>query len=264
MSRVATLPLSRAMRVLLIAALALIAIAGVRPEAFAAESDAPAAAAALTASPKQIAFAPLTFGTIGATSSFKKVTLTNKSRAAVALTSLARLGDFAIDSKDSTCGSSLPAAGKCVVAVTFTPTALGLRTGQLSIISSATSNPLTVALKGTGVPAGLKLSTKTLAFAKQEIGASSVPAMVTVRNPNLVPVAITTVASQGDFVIQSRTCGSVLAGSGNCTIAVSFAPSATGARTGKLLIGAQGVQQPAHGDAQGQGARGAVQKPRRR
>ena len=260
MPRVATLLLSRAMRVLLIGALALIA-AGGRPEAFAAESDAAAAAATLPASPKQITFAPVTFGTIGATSSFKKVTLSNKSKAAVALTSLARLGDFAIDSKDSTCGSSLPAAGKCVVAVTFTPTALGLRTGQLSITSSATSSPLSVALKGTGVPAGLKLSPATLAFAKQEIGASSVPAMVTVRNPNLVPVAITTVASQGDFVIQSRTCGSVLGGAGNCTIAVNFAPSATGERTGKLLIGAQGVSSPLKVTLKGKGLAGPCKSP---
>ncbi|MYS25337.1 coagulation factor 5/8 type domain-containing protein, partial [Streptomyces sp. SID4948] len=56
-------------------------------------------------------------------------------------------GDF---SQTNTCGSSIAAGASCSVAVKFTPTASGTRTGNLTIAGNASNNPVLVALTGTG------------------------------------------------------------------------------------------------------------------
>ena len=59
-------------------------------------------------------------------------------------------GDF---SSVTSCGNSLPTGESCAVAVSFTPTAAGARSGTLSFIDNAAGSPHTVALSGTGVAA---------------------------------------------------------------------------------------------------------------
>jgi hypothetical protein len=44
----------------------------------------------------------------------------------------------------------LVAKGKCTIQVTFAPTAKGKRTGQLDVNDSASNNPQTASLNGTG------------------------------------------------------------------------------------------------------------------
>jgi hypothetical protein len=59
-------------------------------------------------------------------------------------------GDF---SSVTSCGSSLPTGESCAVAVSFTPTASGSRTGTLSFVDNAAGSPHLVTLSGTGVAA---------------------------------------------------------------------------------------------------------------
>ncbi|MFJ4848288.1 choice-of-anchor D domain-containing protein [Streptomyces sp. NPDC088733] len=91
----------------------------------------------------------LTFGTQapGTTSAARNVTVTNTGTAAATISSVTASGDFA---QSNTCGTSLAAGAGCTVAVTFTPTASGTRTGTLTINGNAANNPVTVALSGTG------------------------------------------------------------------------------------------------------------------
>jgi hypothetical protein len=76
-------------------------------------------------------------------------TLTNAS--GVTLTSIvsSASGDFAVTG--GTCGSTLGAGLSCTITVVFTPTALGLRSGTLTVTDSDASSPQTSALTGTGV-----------------------------------------------------------------------------------------------------------------
>src|ERR1700674_4244840 len=126
-----------------------------------------AAAGALSFSPKQLTFSPTVFGTVGATSAFKKVTLSNQGKAPVSLLGFAAQGDFAIDSKDTSCGNGLDPGEKCVIAIVFSPSAVGTRSGQLTIANGATANPLVMTLKGKGVAGTLSVTPRTLAFASQ-------------------------------------------------------------------------------------------------
>ena len=65
--------------------------------------------------------------------------------------------DFAISA--STCGATLAPAATCTVSVRFTPTIVGARTGQLTIVSNAPANAsVSVPLTGTGTPAPLTIT----------------------------------------------------------------------------------------------------------
>jgi len=108
------------------------------------------ASASVTVSPATLSFAKLP---LGETSPLQTVTLTNNQSAILTLHNIFAGGDFAIASK--TCGADLAAHASCKVAVTFTPKAIGTRTGTLSFSDNAANSPQTVSLKGTGGAAAL-------------------------------------------------------------------------------------------------------------
>ena len=66
---------------------------------------------------------------------------------AAAVSSVATSGDFA---HTNTCGPSIAAGASCTVSVTFHPTAVGSRTGTLTVTSNASNSPTTASLSGTG------------------------------------------------------------------------------------------------------------------
>jgi hypothetical protein len=90
--------------------------------------------------------------TVGSTSGAQSTTLTNGTKSAVTINSVAiggaDAGDFAISTK--TCGSSLGASASCSVSVVFKPMTSGGRSATLSFSDTASSSPQTVALSGIG------------------------------------------------------------------------------------------------------------------
>ena len=102
--------------------------------------------------PPQVSLAPsnLSFGNqlVGTTSSAQTVTLTNTGGSVLTITSLAASGDFA--ETDNCVGSFAPGAG-CSVAVTFTPTEPGIRSGAITFNDNAPDSPQNLPLSGTGV-----------------------------------------------------------------------------------------------------------------
>lgn len=94
----------------------------------------------------------LTFASqsVGTTSPPQPVTLKNKSPngGVLNITSISTTGDFG---QTNQCPSLLNPGQKCVIQVTFTPTAQGTRTGKLSVTdNSPNSLPQQVSLMGTG------------------------------------------------------------------------------------------------------------------
>ncbi len=83
---------------------------------------------------------------LGTTSAPRTVTLTNTGTATLSIFGFSRTGDFAITS--NTCGASLAVGASCTVTLTFTPTAVGLRTGTLTVSDNAPGFPHTVSLSG--------------------------------------------------------------------------------------------------------------------
>ncbi len=86
--------------------------------------------------------------TVGTTSPAKVFTLSNKQSVALTGISISTTGDFAVST--TTCTASLAAKSTCKISVTFTPTAVGTRTGTLKVTDSASNSPQTSSLTGTG------------------------------------------------------------------------------------------------------------------
>ncbi|MGA2409842.1 MAG: choice-of-anchor D domain-containing protein, partial [Candidatus Binataceae bacterium] len=101
---------------------------------------------ALTAAPKSLAFGKVTVGS----SASKTVTISNKNSVAISINPIAFTGSFPGDySETDTCGSSIAAAGSCVVTVQFTPAATGSRPATM-VISGTIKAQLNIKLTGSG------------------------------------------------------------------------------------------------------------------
>jgi uncharacterized repeat protein (TIGR01451 family) len=102
------------------------------------------------------------------TSAAQTITLANNGGAPLSVTSIALAGtnaaDFAFASPATTCPTStsgqVAAGGSCVLSVTFSPTAIGARTANITIVVTSITNPTPITLTGTGTAPDLAI-TKT-------------------------------------------------------------------------------------------------------
>jgi len=85
----------------------------------------------------------------------------------------------------------------------------------------------------------LTASTLQLSFADQNVGTASSLQTVTLSATGTSASQIDTITISGDFS-QTNTCGKALAPNTSCSVAVDFLPTATGTRTGQLII-SQGI-----------------------
>ena len=170
---------------------------------------------------------------VGTTSLAKTFTLSNYQTVALTSIGISTTGDFAVST--TTCATSLAAKAKCTISVTFTPTATGQRTGQLSVSDSANNSPQTVPLSGTGVlPATLTPATAT--YAAQTVGTTSPAKTFTLTNNQTVALTSIGISTTGDFAVSATSCMTSLTAKSKCTISVTFTPTAVGTRTGKLRV----------------------------
>jgi hypothetical protein len=162
------------------------------------------------------------FGTIavGFTSPAQTFTWTNNSSFPASVNILTASGDFSVTGNNC---STVAAFGSCTITVVFTPTALGARTGTLSVGSAGTT--LISALTGTGVP-DLTITATNIPFGSLDVGATAL---------QTVAVSNTALVTTGDYSATSN-CGSTLAAGASCTITVAFKPTTTGARPGTLSV----------------------------
>jgi hypothetical protein len=98
----------------------------------------------LTVVPVNLAFADQI---VGSTSAPLSSTITNTSNTATTVCGISITGDF---SQTNTCVSSIAANTSCAVNVDFSPTAQGVRSGLLQIITTDGGSPRSVSLTGNG------------------------------------------------------------------------------------------------------------------
>ena len=165
---------------------------------------------------------------LGKTTGAMTVAVTNPAAAALTVSKVVASGDFA---ETNDCATLVGVS--CLIRVTFTPTALGSRTGTLSVTTSAGSE--NYALSGIGASTSIQLSTLTLDFPTENVGTTSAARKITITNTGTTAVSMIGVAASGDYA-QTNTCGSTLAGGANCVISVTFTPSAAGLRKGHITI----------------------------
>jgi hypothetical protein len=152
-------------------------------------------------------------------------------------------GDFAINSTQGTCasGASLTANASCAVDLTFTPTALGLRTGTLTFVNNAYNGPQVVTLSGKGIQG--KLAPASIAFGKVTIRTVK-DLTVTLRNRNRAPLEITGVRSGLSDFQPAQTCVGPLSAQASCSFTIEFKPSGPGPKRTTLLIDDDAVHNP--------------------
>ncbi len=174
---------------------------------------------------------------VGSTSPTQTVTLTNSGTTALAISSITASGDYAVTHN---CGSGLGVNGFCTLNISFKPTAVGARTGTVSIASNAPGSPHTIALSGTGQGGTAVASSSTLTFASQGIGIPSAAQTLTLSNTGGATLNIASITTTGEFS-RTTTCGSALTVGNSCSISVVFTPTAGGARNGSLTIAHDGA-----------------------
>jgi photosystem II stability/assembly factor-like uncharacterized protein len=181
----------------------------------------------LEASPSLLSF---TNQLIGTASMAQSVTLT-ASGGNISFAGVAATGDFSVTNG---CPLTLANGGTCPVSVAFTPTASGLRNGVLTVTSNAAGSPLNISLAGTGM-APVDLSPAVVTFSSSLVGTTTSGKVITYFNNTAGPVAIASIAANGDYQ-QSNNCGSTLAAGASCSIVVAFRPTASGARNSTLTV----------------------------
>jgi hypothetical protein len=181
---------------------------------------------------------------LGTTSASKNVVLKNTGTVALAIGSITTSGDFIVPAK--TCGSSLAPQISCTISVAFKPTAVGTRTGTLTITDNASGSPHTVSLSGTGT--AVTLSPSALSFSPQLLDTTSAGRTEMLTNHSTTTLHFTgitiTGSNAGDFVMASQTCGSSLAGNTSCTVTVKFHPSLIGPESATLSFSDDGGASP--------------------
>jgi len=187
-----------------------------------------------------VAPSSLAFGNqaVNTASAAQTVTLTNNGDAALTVTSITAASTPASPaqfSETDTCDGSVAAGSNCTISVTFTPAASGPQIGTLTITDNASNSPETVTLTGTGTAPVAFLSFASINFGSQGMGTTSAAQTVTLTNTGNDTLSITSIAVGSGFA-QTNTCGGSVAAGANCTINVTFSPTALGNVTGSLSI----------------------------
>jgi len=159
--------------------------------------------------------------------------LTNNQATTLGISSIGTTGPFALAS--NTCGASVLAGKACTVGVTFSPMVVGSATGTLTFNDNATPNLQTVSLSGTG-SAPVTFSSNSINFSTVRVGTTSSVRSVTLTNHLSSALTMTAVSASPGFAVASNTCGASIGAGANCTIGVTFSPTATGPVTGALTF----------------------------
>jgi hypothetical protein len=157
---------------------------------------------------------------VGTTSPFYTLTLSNYGTTNLTVSSIVPTGDFGYS---GSCPKIKPGAS-CKLKVTFTPSALGARTGTLTITDSDASSPQVVAMNGMGSQVNIPVKYPGVTFSNRVLGTTSGAQSVTMTNTGSTPLQINSVNVVGAFS-QTNNCGSSVAAGASCTFKISFSPT---------------------------------------
>lgn len=146
----------------------------------------------------------------------------------------------------------------CVINVVFAPYSPGTYISMLRIFSNVLGSPTLVSLQAVATDATSPEPVITLAatpisldFGSQVTGTTSAARTIIVSNSGNAAATISGVTVTGDFA-QANDCTNIPAG-GNCTISVTFTPSATGGRSGSIVVAGNASNAPLTLGLAGQG-----------
>jgi hypothetical protein len=137
--------------------------------------------------------------------------------------------------ESNNCIPAVAATSSCTINASFEPTLFGPQTGALAVTDDANNSPQTVTLGGTGLTPVVSLSALSLTFAGQAVSTLSAPQTITLANAGNGALTPLTISVSGDFA-ETNTCAASVAPNANCSISVTFTPSASGTRSGALTL----------------------------
>lgn len=194
------------------------------------------------------------------TSAAKSLTVTNTGGIGLSVNLPTTSGDFAVSDPNNCAAGVINTNQSCSFLVAFTPSALGTRTGQVTVQGNLAAGNLVVSLTGTGVvPPQVTLSPGSIDFGNVAEGTTYPPPgsnppglAVTAVNRSGVPAGISGATVTGPFIV-TNGCGSAIPANGQCALYVQFSPTSAGPATGLLTVvddgGTQTVQLSGTGTA---------------
>jgi hypothetical protein len=165
------------------------------------------------------------------------LTLTNTLATAATITGVSiSLADY---TEQDSCQGQIPANGTCVMTITFAPSTVGPRNGQMTITFGGGVVAQVLPLSGSGVTP-LTVDETSLDFGGATVvGSTSAVQFVEVGNGggSLIPYAV---SISGDFNAVN-TCGIPFPKFTGCPVNVTFQPKKVGTQTGQLVISYPGI-----------------------
>jgi parallel beta-helix repeat protein len=152
----------------------------------------------------------LDFGSqpVGVTSSGRAIAMHNQSATTASVAELTATGDFDVS---DTC-ATIAAGATCSPLVTFQPSALGPRSGTLTVRTLRDANPYVVNLTGIGIEnlfPQLEVSAEFVGFGNAFIG-EPVTKEVTLKNVGRQPLQVSGIDFTGDYFGDGACIGSIL------------------------------------------------------
>jgi hypothetical protein len=196
------------------------------------------------------------FQPVGVTSPPQTLTLEDLGSATLDLNSIVVTGPgFAPG--NSTCTTTLAAWTFCSYSVTFTPVNGNLATGAITITDNSLGSPHVIQLTGQGAIPVATVNPTSLSFPDTIVGQSSSPQAVTLTNTGHATLSISRISISGDFS-ETNTCGPSLNAGQNCSINVTFTPTALGTRNGMVTIADNASNSPQTIPLSGTGVNGSL------
>jgi len=169
----------------------------------------------------------------GTTAGPQTVTLTNTGSAALSLVSyVPSSADFA---QTNNCPASLSAGASCDVSITFTPSAVGDRSGTLSINHSGQGSPQVISIKA-AARYTLMFNPTQFNFGDQLVGTTSPQQWLGISNLGYTDMDISNLTVTDPFQLVPNGCPAILPAHYGCGYWVVFAPTSTGPQSGAVTL----------------------------
>jgi hypothetical protein len=185
----------------------------------------------LTASPVSLSFGSIATGT----STTQSVTVANTGNSSVTISQISESGT-GFSAAGFTVPFTLAAGQSMTFSVTFDPATTGSLSGSVTITSTASNSPATIALSGTGVQAQISVIPASVSFGNVTVGVSSTQSL-TIQNAGTANLSVTQAVMAGaGFTLSGLTVPLGVVPGGSSTFTVGFTPGSASSFTGSLTL----------------------------
>jgi len=176
----------------------------------------------------------------GSTSNPMTVTVKNTGNGDLTINSITISGTNQSEFIESNNCSVVPAKSSCPITVTLEPFPPFVKKSAIMSISSndPKKQTINVKLSGQSPPPKINVSPKSVNFGSVEVGASSAPKIVTIKNTGTSDLRVNAITFTGINAVefgQTNNC-TVLEKGSSCAITVTFGPAVIGSKSAIMVV----------------------------